>query len=73
MKSHWVSVFPLFIGVIVIKYVTETLILLLKANICDVQISISYFDRILGNRESETQQVFNFASLWYGNFSYTIS
>ena len=52
MKSHWVSVFPLFIGVIVIKYVTETLILLLKANICDVEISISYFDQILGKRES---------------------
>ena len=28
--------------------------------ICDIQISISYIDQILGKRESQTQQVFNF-------------
>ena len=45
---------------IIIKYVTETQISL---EISDVQVSISYFDQILGKRESETRQVFNFAGI----------
>ena len=58
-KSHWISIFLLLIKVTVIKYVTETLSSLLYAEICDIQVSMSCFDQILGKRESQTQQVFN--------------
>ena len=46
----------------VIKYVTETLISLLWIEICDIRVSI-YSDKILGNRESQTRHVFNFAGI----------
>ena len=53
-------------NVIVIKYVTETLISLLFV-VCDIRVSISYFDQILGKRESQTRQVFDFVILWFEN------
>ena len=33
-----------------------------------MQVSISYFDQILGKRESQTRQVFNFAVIWHCGF-----
>ena len=43
-------------------------------DICDMRSSISYFDQILGKRESQTRQEFNSAILWFWNFFvYTIS
>ena len=33
----------------------ESLISLLQAEICDIQVSISYFDQILGKRESQAR------------------
>ena len=37
-KSHWILIFLLLINVIVIKYVTETLILLLLVEIGDIRV-----------------------------------
>ena len=34
-----------------------------NSEICDMQLSISYFDQILGKIQSQTRQVFNFASI----------
>ena len=62
-KSHWISIFLLLINLIVIKHVTETLILLLCVEIYNIGISLSYFDQIIGIRESQTWQVFNFAGI----------
>ena len=50
------------------KYVTETLISLLQVEICNIWVSISYFDQILGNMESQTQQVFNFTGFQFQDF-----
>ena len=50
------------------KYVTETLISLLQVEICNIWVSISYFDQILGNMESQTQQVFNFTGVQFHDF-----
>ena len=58
----------MLINVIVMKYVTETLISLLQVEICNIWVSISYFDQILGNMESQTQQVFNFTSIQFHDF-----
>ena len=54
-------IFLLLINVINIKCVTETLISLLYVETRDIRVSISYFDQILRERESQTPQVFNFA------------
>ena len=35
------------------------------SKICDMCVSISYFDQVLGNRKSQTRYVFNFAILWF--------
>ena len=56
------------INVIVIRYVTETLISLLFVEICDILVSISYFDLVVGEGNLKpgrcfTLQVFNFAIL----------
>ena len=65
-KSHWILFFLMLINISnvinVIKYVTETLISLLWIEICDIGVSI-YSDKILGNRESQTRHVFNFAGI----------
>ena len=50
-KSHWISIFLLLI---VIKHVTETLISLQQVEICNVLVSISYFTQIFGKREPQT-------------------
>ena len=62
-KSYWISIFLLLINVIVIKFVTETLIALLYVEGSDVRVSMTYFDQILGKGESQTRQVFNFADI----------
>ena len=62
MKSHWISVFLLLINAIVIKYVSETLISLLQVEICNMRLSISYFD------QSQTWQGFNFPGIWLRDF-----
>ena len=41
------------------NYLTETVISLLKVDLCDIWVSISYSDQILGKRESQTRKVFN--------------
>ena len=46
----------------------KLLISSLYVEICVIQVSVSYFDQILGKRESQTRQVFNFAILWFWNF-----
>ena len=66
--SHWISVFLLLINAIVIKYVSETLISLLQVEICNMRLSISYFDQTLGKRESQTWQGFNFPGIWLRDF-----
>ena len=48
-----------------IKYVTETLISFLQVETCDKQVLISQFDQILGKKESQTRQVFNFTIWWF--------
>ena len=35
------------------------------SKICDMCVSISYFDQVLGKRKSQTRYVFNFAILWF--------
>ena len=50
-KSHWI---PIFLLLIVIKHVTETLISLQQVEICNVLVSISYFTQIFGKREPQT-------------------
>ena len=54
--------------VTVIKYVTETLILLLYAHICDIGVSISDFNQTLRKKESQTRQGFNFTGIQFHNF-----
>ena len=56
---HWISIFLLLINVIVIKYVTETLILSPWVGMCDIQVSISYFDQTL----THLQPMFHFYTL----------
>ena len=34
-----------------------------KLEISDIRVSISYFDQILGKKESQTWQLFNFAGI----------
>ena len=34
-------------------------------DICDTWLSISYSEQLLGKRESQTRQVFNFAVFWF--------
>ena len=58
----------LLINVIVIKHVIEILILLLEVDICDIWVTISYFDQILGERESQTWQVLNFVGIQFHEF-----
>ena len=53
----------MLVNVIAIKYVTETLISSLKVEIYNRRVSISYFDQVLGKRESQTRQVLNFADI----------
>ena len=43
-------------------------LLLLSVEICDMRVSISYFDQVSGKRESQTRQVFNFAGIYFHNF-----
>ena len=62
-KSHSVSAFLLLINTIVFKYPKETLISLLQVEICDMWVSISYFDHVLGKRKSQTQHVLNFTGI----------
>ena len=62
-------VFTFAILVKIRKSLTETLISLLFIEICDIRVSLSYFDQILGKRESQTRQIFNFAVLWNWNIS----
>ena len=57
---HWISIFLLLINVIVIKYVTETLILSPWVEMCDIQVSISYFDQIL----THFRPMFHFYTPW---------
>ena len=33
-----------------------------------MQVSISYFDQILGKKETQTRQVSSFAGIYFGNF-----
>ena len=65
---NWISIFLLLINVIVIKHVIEILILLLEVDICDIWVTISYFDQILGERESQTWQVLNFVGIQFHEF-----
>ena len=53
----------MLINVIVIKYVTETLISVLLVEICDISVSISYFGQILGKRELSNSAGINFAGI----------
>ena len=57
---HWISIFLLLINVIVIKYVTETLILSPWVEMCDIQVSISYFGQIL----THFRPMFHFYTPW---------
>ena len=42
---------------------SETLISWLSVETCDKQVSISYFDQILGKWKSQTRQLFNFTGI----------
>ena len=42
----------------------QKLLISLLFVVCDIRVSISYFDQILGKRESQTRQVFDFVILW---------
>ena len=53
----------MLINVIVVKYVTENLISLLPVEICNVRVSISYFDQILGKRKYQSRQGLSFACI----------
>ena len=55
----------MLINVIVTKNVTEILISWLQVDICDIRVSISYFDQILRKREPQTRQGFNFANIYF--------
>ena len=51
----------------------QKLISWLRVQMCNIKVSISYFDQILGKRESQTWQLLNFAGtnvaiLWFWNF-----
>ena len=58
----------LLINVIVIKYVTESLILLLLVEICEMWVSVSYFHHILAKRESQTWHALNFVGIQFRDF-----
>ena len=45
----------------------QKLLISLLFVVCDIRVSISYFDQILGKRESQTRQVFDFVILWFEN------
>ena len=57
------SIFLLLINLIVIKCVTESLNLSLQVAIWEIQVSMSYFDQILGKRGSQYGKVFHFAGI----------
>ena len=53
----------MLINVIVITYVTKTLISWLQVEIYDIGVSILYFDQILRKSESQTRQGLNFVGI----------
>ena len=58
----------MLINIRVIKYVTETLILVLLVEICDIRVLISYLDQILGKRQLSNSAGIQFCGIQFRDF-----